>query len=111
MPPVLYVPLHELARGGAKNMAARFNRHRIHEGERILQLVAKTVGPAGLIESRASPHPATENLIELAVIEEQVEGLVRRADDDSIQHSGPKTGKFFPCRLHVGRVAVILGEA
>ncbi|MNE79756.1 hypothetical protein D3C80_1762740 [compost metagenome] len=55
------------------------------ERHSILQLIAKTIGPPGLIKRRASPDSASECLIQQPAIEHDIHGSVRGLDLD-----GPK---------------------
>ena len=84
-PPVLHVALSELARGRAQQMFARQIRPGCGERHAVLQLVAKTVGAAGLIERRARPNTACERLVEQPAIEHEVHRAVRRLDLDRAQ--------------------------
>src|ERR1051325_4422005 len=69
VPPVLDIAFHELACGGAQNVAARKRGRRMHKRHHVLQLVAESVGAARLIKGRAAPDPATESLIRQPAIE------------------------------------------
>ena len=50
-PPMLEIPLDKLPGGGAQDMLARNPGARDEERHRILQLIAETIGPAGLVEA------------------------------------------------------------
>ncbi len=58
VPPVLDVPLDELAAGRAQQVLAREIGARQHQRHRVLQLVAEAEGAAGLRVPRPRPHPA-----------------------------------------------------
>ena len=55
-PPMLHVALDELPRGGAQQMARVIVRRATGERHAVLQLVAKAVGAARLIEGRRAPR-------------------------------------------------------
>ncbi len=50
-PPMLEIPFDKLPGGGAQDMLARNVWARGEERHRILQLIAETIGPAGLVEA------------------------------------------------------------
>ena len=58
MPPVLDVPLDELVFRGSQEMFAGECGLRCHQGDDVLELVAETVGAAGLVERGPRPQPA-----------------------------------------------------
>ena len=89
-PPMLHVALDELPRRSAKQMFARQIGPSGGERHAILQLVAKTIGAAGLIEGRARPDAAGERLIEQPAVEHDVHRPIGRLDDDSAQRRLPK---------------------
>ena len=68
-PPMLNVALGELAGGRAQEVFARQIGPRGGKRHAVLQLVAKAVGAAGLIEGRARPNAAGERLVEQPAIE------------------------------------------
>ena len=65
-PPMLDVALDELPRGRAQQVLACHGR--LHGGQRhaVLQLVAKAIGTARLVEARAGPDAAGQRLIQSA---------------------------------------------
>ena len=75
-PPVLHVALGELTSGCAQEVFARQIRPGGRERHAILQLVAKAIGSAGLIEGRAGPNAAGESLVEQPAIEHEVHRAV-----------------------------------
>ena len=56
MPPVLHIAFDELARSGEQNLLAGNVAFRDAESQDILQLVAKSVGSADLVETRRVPR-------------------------------------------------------
>ena len=48
---MLEIAFNKLPRGGAQDMFARDGRASSEQGHRILQLVAESIGPAGLVEA------------------------------------------------------------
>ena len=80
MPPVLDVAFHELAAGGAQEMLARDGALGHRQGHHVLELVAKSVGAAGLIEGGPGPDPADQRLVQEPLVEHHVHGTVGRPD-------------------------------
>ena len=54
----------------------------MHQHHRILQLIAESKRPAGLIKSRARPQPATDHLVEQPAIGQQVQRRLRHWQGD-----------------------------
>src|SRR5690606_8874798 len=71
-PPMLNVAFAELSTGRTQEMASRLFGFCMSQGHSVLKLVAKTVGPACLIESRARPNAAGERLVQEPAIEHDV---------------------------------------
>src|SRR5579872_7477079 len=71
-PPVLDVALDELPRRRAQQVRARHRRLRRGERHAVLELIAKAIGAARLIEGRPRPETAGERLIEQPAIEHDV---------------------------------------
>ena len=88
MPPVLHVPFAELARGGAEQVLAEQPRLGMHQGHRVLQLVAEAERAARLIEARARPHAAGQRLIDEPAVGQEVDGRVGRFDSRPRPASG-----------------------
>ena len=79
-PPVLHVAFGKLARGGAQDLLAQQLRPREPQRHRVLQLIAKTVGAARLVETGARPGAAGQRLVQQPAVHHDVEGAVRRLD-------------------------------
>ena len=80
VPPVLHVALGELARRGAAAICARSMLGRgPGQRHRVLQLVAKAVGAAGLVEAGLRPQPAGHRLVQQPAVDQRVEQRVGRA--------------------------------
>ena len=83
--------------------AARSRCSRVRSGPRsgerhaILQLIAKAVGAAGLIEGRARPNAAGERLVEQPAIEHEVHRAVGRLDLDCAQNLAPMVARCRAC--------------
>ena len=88
-PPVLHVALGELAGGRAQQVFARQIGPGGGKRHAVLQLVAKAIGAAGLIERRARPNPARERLVEQPAIEHEVHRAVGSLDLDRAQSLVP----------------------
>ena len=80
VPPVLHVALDELARGGAQDVSRASRGSRMDERHDVLQLVAKAIGAAGLVERRARPDTTGQRLVEQPAVHQHVERAVRRLD-------------------------------
>ena len=59
VPPVLHVPLLELARRGAEQVRADQLRPRQHQRHHVLELVAEAEGAPGLVVARNGPRAGT----------------------------------------------------
>ncbi len=62
-PPMLHIALHELPPGGPQQMRSCNRRGQHREGHAVMELVAKPIGAAGLVERRAGPDPAGQGLV------------------------------------------------
>src|SRR3989338_4375068 len=71
-PPMLKVALDKLSSRGSKEMFPWELRFRHHERHSILQLIAKSVCTAGLVQCRTGPHPASQCLIQQPAVEQNI---------------------------------------
>ena len=88
-PPMLDIAFDELSRRGPQQMLAGQRGPRRGERHAILQLIAETIGAAGLIESGTRPDAAAQRLIEQPAVEHDVHRPVRRLDDDRAEDFVP----------------------
>ena len=72
-----------------QQMGACQIRTRHAERHNVLQLVAKTVSPAGLIKSRSRPKPTGQGLVRQPAIDQNVEGTIRRFHLDRLRDPIP----------------------
>ena len=63
MPPMLHIALAKLPRGGAQQVLAGQRGFGMDQCHHVLQLVAESVGAAGLIKPGPGPEAATQGLI------------------------------------------------
>ena len=110
MPPVLHVPLAELAAGGAEKMFAQQAGLGMHEGHRVLQLIAEAERAAGLVESRPRPHAAGERLVDEPAVGQEVDGRVGRFDVDRAERAAPVVPDPFQGPVGVAGAAEALHE-
>ncbi len=89
MPPVLHVPFAKLTRRGAQQVLAEQLRLGMHQGHRVLQLVAEAERAARLIESRAGPHAAGQRLINEPAVGQKIDRRVGRFHIDHAQRPAP----------------------
>src|SRR4051812_18356724 len=61
----------------------------------VLQLIAKSIGAAGLIESRARPYAAGDRLIEQPAVQHDVHRAVRRLDLNGPKNVVPVSRDLF----------------
>ena len=110
MPPVLHVSFAELMarQHGADARAA--SRLGMHQGHRVLQLVAEAERAARLIEARARPHAAGEGLIEEPAVGQEVDGRVGRFDIDRAEGPAPVVPDALQGLLGAGGAAEPLNE-
>ena len=93
-PPMLHVTLDELPRRRAKQVLARQIGPSGGERHAILQLIAKSIGAAGLIEGGARPDAAGERLIEQPAVQHDVHRPVGSLDLDGAQGLFPKASRL-----------------
>ena len=105
MPPVLHVTLHELPAGGSEEVGPCDVRGGVEEGHRILELIAKAVGPAALVQARAAPHPAGERLVQEPAVQQGVEGGLGRAHLDDREPLLPAVHRPVDRRRRLRRAA------
>ena len=89
VPPVLDVALDELPGRGAQQVLARQPGRGDHQRQHVLQLIAESVGAAGLIEGRARPHATRERLVQQPAVEHDVHRAIRRPDLHGAEHLRP----------------------
>ena len=92
-PPMLHIALGKLARSGAQDLIAQQLGLRQPQRHRVLQLIAESIGAAGLVEAGASPGAAGQRLIEQPAIHHDVERTVWRLDLHVSR-------ELFPMRTH-----------
>src|SRR5258706_2409534 len=76
MPPVLDVPFLELPGGGPQEMLAHDIGPGHRQGQDVLELVAETVCPTGLVERGTGPDPARERLVHEPAVEHHIHGAI-----------------------------------
>jgi hypothetical protein len=89
MPPVLDVTLRVLACRAAQQVFAHQGRLRVHQGHRILQLVAKSECTPRLVVAAAGPEAAGERLVRQPAVGECIDDRVRRTHLDRAQRPLP----------------------
>ena len=94
VPPVLDVAGGELARRGQDDLLAQQRRRGPGERHRVLQLVAKAVGAAGLVEAGPRPEPAGDRLVQQPAVDHRVEERIGRAHDGRAE-------QLVPARAHL----------
>ena len=86
---MLHIAFAELTRCGAEQMLAGQGRFGMHQGHHVLQLVAESVGAAGLIKPGSAPEPATQGLIQEPAVCHHVDGGIGRIDVDRAEGPTP----------------------
>ena len=89
MPPVLDIALEKLSSRGSQHMFACKARPRERQRHHVLQLIAETERPSGLVIPAASPEPAADRLIEQPMIQQRIERIVWRPHLDAIERVIP----------------------
>src|SRR3990170_3623572 len=97
MPPVLHVTLKELALGATDQLLAGEPRRSMDKRHGVLQLIAKTVGTAGLIIPTAAPEPAGHCLVDQPAVGQHVQRRVRRLHVHRAKGSVPVSPHRFQC--------------
>ena len=95
-PPVLDVAFDKLSPGGAQEMLAREGGSDRGQGHAVLQLIAKSVGAAGLVKARARPDAAGERLVGEPPVKHDIHGTIRGL------HLNPADG-LLPKSAHFGQ--------
>ena len=90
MPPVGHVALGELLRRVQQDLRAHQFRMQGRQRAGILELVAESIGAAGLIERAAAPDPAGEVLVEQPAVDHQIDFRQRRFDFQTAEHPFPE---------------------
>ena len=103
VPPVLHVPLHELPGRRPEQMLARHLGAGSRESHHILELIAESIGAAGLIARRARPHPAGEGLIEQPAVEQDVHRSIGSPHLHRAEDVVPSLGDGSQDRVEIGR--------
>ena len=99
---MLHIPLAELPAAGAQQMLTRQVRSRDGKRHAVLELIAKAVCAAGLIESGSRPDAAGECLIQHPAIEDDVQGPVRRFHLDRAENLLPMLGDLSKDGVEIG---------
>ncbi len=86
---MLHVSFDELPGSGLQDHLSRDIRRGIDKRQRILQLVAKAIRAARLIQSGSPPDPAAQRLIEQPAIHHEIHGQHRRLDLNCGQEAIP----------------------
>ncbi len=89
VPPMLDIPLGELATGGQQDLFPRQMRPGGAEGHDVLQLIAETIGTARLVETGPTPDAAAQGLIAQPAIDQQIGGSFGGAHLDRSQEIVP----------------------
>jgi hypothetical protein len=90
VPPVLHVAFGKLARRVHQNLLAQARRVGEREGHRVLQLVAKAEGAAGLVEAGLRPEPARQRLVHQPAVDQRIEQRIGRAHLQAAQQVVPE---------------------
>ena len=101
-PPVLHIAFGKLPSCGAQQMLARHRGPAEGQRHAILQLVAKSVGPAGLIEPGPRPDAAGQRLVQQPAVQHHIHRPVGRADLHRAQEVRPVPGDIGHERVDVG---------
>src|SRR5450830_182232 len=110
MPPMLHIPLKELALGATDQLLAGEPRCRMDQRHGILQLIAESVGTAGLIIATPSPEPAGYCLVNQPAVGQYVQRWIRCFHLHSTQGMVPVFPHRFQCLPRARRPAESLNE-
>ena len=111
MPPMLHIALLELAGRGAEQVLAGQGRLRMHQRHHVLQLIAETVGAAGLVEARPAPQPAAQGLVQQPAVRHHVHRGIRRIDVHRAEGPVPMGPDALECEAAGIRAAKAVDEA
>ena len=110
MPPVLNVSLDELTGCRVQDVFPNESGSRQQQRQRILQLIAEPERAARLVESRSSPDPARQRLVEQPAVQHQVHRTIRRPDVDYAKKIVPIRCRPAERLVHDVAIAVPLDE-
>ena len=82
----------------------------MHERHGVLQLIAKTERPAGLVKSCPRPHATGERLVNKPAVGQEVHGGVGRFDMERTERSTPVMPDPFQGSVSIGSTAESLHE-
>src|ERR1700693_1751703 len=99
VPPMLDIALEELMGRRPHKMLAGKRRLGVDERHRVLQLVAKSVSPTGLIKTSAPPKTTAQNLVQQPAIGHQVHRYVRSSHLNNTKRLLPIFPSVFEGRL------------
>src|ERR1051326_6242487 len=105
MPPVLHVAFFELMLARQHDLVACDLRPAVNNGHHVLQLIAKTISAARLIERGASPDATRKSLIDEPAIEHRVQRRVGRSYFDRAEQTVPVVQHLFKRGVDVGSLA------
>src|SRR5436305_8174174 len=100
-PPVLDIAFDELPRRRPQEMRTSNIGTRQAKRQHILQLIAKAICPARLVEPGAPPYAASQRLIWQPAIQKNVEGAIRGFDLDNTQDALPLISDCGKYRIYV----------
>src|SRR5512142_807642 len=103
MPPMLNVPLLEVAGRTSEEVPANEARFRVNERHHVLQLIAETEGAARLVVSAPCPKTARECLVEEPAIGQDVNGPVGCFDIHCAEGMAPVMPDSFESSSRPGR--------
>src|SRR3990172_1529504 len=110
VPPVLNISLRELPACGAQDVFAGNGGQNVNKGQHVLQLIAKTIGSARLVEARAPPDPTAKRLVEQPPVQEQVHRELGRFDAQSPGQPVPPGGGSPQRLLHFDALVVSIDQ-
>src|ERR1700746_601009 len=99
MPPMLHIALAELVCRRAQNMPPCYGRFGVDERHRVLQLIAKSECPAGLIKTGAPPKTTAQDLIQQPTVGNQVNRCIWSFHMDRAERLLPMLANAFEDRL------------
>ena len=99
VPPVLHIAFWKLPRGPQQNLLAQHVRRRAGQGQRILQLVPETKGPASLVEARLGPQAARHGLVQQPAVDHGIEQGVGGFDRGGAQTLVPVLAHLLQAKL------------
>ena len=105
-----HIAFDKLLTGVSQNLRAGDFWPHVHQCRRVLQLVAKTKRPTGLIVGRAPPHATAQVLVRQPTVDHEVNFAIRSFDRDDRKQGPPELLDAFECSFDFFRFVILANQ-